>query len=110
MPAHERLGLNDRDHLQDRRKPSIELDKEPAVAVGEPDPALQLSPQNDQLMSERRILCFKPALRLEGRDQDGKKETITAQSSRQIRQFAHLINADKVFGTHLRQNQTAAAA
>jgi len=31
--------------------------------------------QNDQLMSERRVLGFKPAPRLEWRDQDGQYET-----------------------------------
>jgi hypothetical protein len=31
------------------------------------------TPQNDQLMSERRILCFKPALRLEWRDHESKE-------------------------------------
>ena len=41
----------------------------------EPDPARHLTPQNDQLMSERRILCLKPALRLEWRGQDGQDET-----------------------------------
>jgi hypothetical protein len=30
--------------------------------------------QNDQLMSERRVLGFKPALRLEWRGQDGQEE------------------------------------
>jgi hypothetical protein len=38
MPTHERLGLNDLDDLQNRRKPSIQLDKEPAIAVREPGP------------------------------------------------------------------------
>ena len=33
-----------------------------------------LTPQNDQLMSEYRILCFKPPLRLEWRGQDGQDE------------------------------------
>ena len=75
MPTHERLGSDDRENLQDRREPSIQLDKEPAIAVREPDPPLHLAPQNDQLMSERRILCFKSALRLEWRGQDGKDET-----------------------------------
>jgi hypothetical protein len=28
----------------------------------------------DQLMSERRVLCFKSTLRLEGRDQQGQEE------------------------------------
>jgi hypothetical protein len=37
------------------------LDKETAIIVREPDPAL-LTAQNHQLMSERRILCFKPDL------------------------------------------------
>ena len=50
MPPHERLRLNDLDDLQNRRKPSIQLDKEPAIAVREPDPTLRLTPQNDQLM------------------------------------------------------------
>src|SRR6201993_5166971 len=33
MPAHEGLGADDRDGLQDRRKPSIQLDQEQAMAV-----------------------------------------------------------------------------
>ncbi|WP_207234555.1 hypothetical protein, partial [Bradyrhizobium sp. Leo170] len=36
---------------------------------------LQLTPKDNQLMSERRILCFKSALRLERRSQDGQYET-----------------------------------
>ena len=32
-------------------------------------PSQQLSPQHDQLMSQRRILCLKPALGLEWRGQ-----------------------------------------
>ena len=74
MPTHERLGTDDREDLQDRRKPSIQLDKEPAIAVREPDLALHLTPQNDQLMSECHVLCLKPALRLEWRGQDGQDE------------------------------------
>jgi len=74
MPTHERLGTDDREDLQDRRKPSMQLDKEPAIVVREPDPALHLTPQNDQLMSECHVLCFKPALRLEWRGQDGQDE------------------------------------
>ena len=73
MPTHERLGSDDRKNLQDRREPSIQLDKEPAIAVGEPDPPLHLTPQDDQLMSERRILCFKPALRLAWRGHENKE-------------------------------------
>jgi len=75
MPTHERLRLNDRDDLQDRWEPSIQLNQEPAVVVRQPDPALHLTPQNNQLMAERHILGFKPALRLEWRGQDGGYET-----------------------------------
>jgi hypothetical protein len=32
----------------------------------EPSPAFQLTPQDDQLMSENRILRLRPALRLNG--------------------------------------------
>jgi hypothetical protein len=63
---------DDREDLQDRRKPSIQLDKEPTIVVGKPDPALHLTLQYDQLMSECHVLCFKPALRLEWRGQDSQ--------------------------------------
>ena len=36
-------------------------------AVDRSNPTLHLTPQNDQLMLEHRILSFKPALRLEWR-------------------------------------------
>jgi hypothetical protein len=39
------------------------------------DTATQLAPQNNQLMSERRILSRKPNLRLQWRGQDGQNET-----------------------------------
>jgi hypothetical protein len=74
MPKHQRLGTNDSEHLQDRWKQLIELDEKPAIVVREPDPALHLASQNAQLMSERRIFCFKPAPRLEWRYQDGQNE------------------------------------
>src|ERR1700720_2820401 len=61
--------------LQDRRKASIHLDEEPAVVICEPSPAFQLTAQDDQLMSEHRILRLKPALRLEWRGKDGQNET-----------------------------------
>ena len=40
MPTHERLGTDDRESPQGRRKPSVQLDQEPAIIVGEPDPTL----------------------------------------------------------------------
>jgi hypothetical protein len=75
MLTHERLGPDDREDLLDRWKPAIQLNEEPAIMVREPDATMQLTPQDNQLMSERRILCFKSALRLERRSQDGQNET-----------------------------------
>jgi hypothetical protein len=49
--------------------------KSAEIAVRKPDSAVHLAPQHDQLMSERRILGFKPALRLEWRGQNGLHET-----------------------------------
>ncbi len=64
MPTHKRLGLDDGDGVEDRWKPSIQLDEEQAVIMVEPDTTVHLAAQNNQLMSEYRVLCFKPALRL----------------------------------------------
>jgi hypothetical protein len=75
MPTHKRLGPDDRENLQDRREPSIQLDQEPAIAVREPDPPLHLAPQDDQLMSERCIFCLKPAFRLEWRGSTSTKHS-----------------------------------
>jgi len=106
MPTHQRLGLDDREDLQTRRKPSIQLDKEPAITVGEPNPAVHLTPQNDQLMPKCRVLCFKPPLRLEWRGQDGQDE------AEQCKHYALTLgdsfsrsNADEVFGTHREAEQ-----
>ena len=42
MPMHERLGTNDHEHLQDRWKPSIQLDVKPAIVVRKRNPARTL--------------------------------------------------------------------
>src|SRR5258707_15472713 len=64
MPPHQRFGLDNRNDLQDRWKPSIHLDEEPAVVVGRLSSTPHPPPQDDQLMSEHRILRLKPDLRL----------------------------------------------
>src|SRR6202021_1596522 len=46
VPTHERLGPDDCENLQDRRKPAIELNEEPAVVVRETSTALQPTPQD----------------------------------------------------------------
>src|SRR5712664_622703 len=75
MPTHEGLGPDDREDLQDRRKPAIKENKEPAIIVREPDATRQPTPQDIQLMSKHRVLSLKPQLRLEWRGQDGQYET-----------------------------------
>src|ERR1700716_4406592 len=72
MPTYQRFGPNNQENPKDRRKPAIELNEEPAVVVRETSPALQLTPQDHQLMSERGILSLKPDLRLEQRSTDGR--------------------------------------
>src|ERR1700687_5129919 len=56
-------------------KPAIQLDKEPAIIVREPDATMQPTLQDNQLMSKHRVLSFKPQLRLEWRGQHGQNET-----------------------------------
>jgi len=68
------LQTNDREDIQDRREPSVELDEKPAVGVRQPGPLPHLAPQYDQLLAESRILGFKSALRLERRRQYGQHE------------------------------------
>ena len=75
MPTYERLGTENREDLQERWKPAIQLDKEPSVMVRQPDATMQPTPQDGQLMSKHRVLCFKPQLRLEWQAHDGQKET-----------------------------------
>jgi hypothetical protein len=58
----------------ERRKLSVKLDEEQAIAIPEMDATARLPPQYDQLTSERYVLCLKSALRLEWRDQEGQEE------------------------------------
>jgi hypothetical protein len=61
MPTHEGLGPDDRDSLQDRRKPSMQLDQKQAIAIRELDATSYLPPQHGQLMPKHGILCLKSA-------------------------------------------------
>jgi hypothetical protein len=53
----------------------IQLDKEPAIMVREPDATMQPAPHDNQLMSKHRALSLKQQLRLEWRGQDRQNET-----------------------------------
>jgi hypothetical protein len=56
-------------------EPAIQLDKEQAIMVRQPDATMQPAPQDNQLMSKHRVLSLEPHLRLEWRGQDGQNET-----------------------------------
>src|SRR6201993_2068263 len=75
MPPHQRLSLDNCNDLQDRWKPSIHLDEEPAVVAGRLSSTPYPTPPDDQLMSEHRILSLQQQLRLEWQSQDGQSET-----------------------------------
>src|ERR1700733_11257819 len=108
VPTHERLGPRDRENPEDCWKPTMQVDKEPAIMVRQPDATMQPTSQDDQLMSKHRVLGFKSQLRLEWRGQDGNR---AARSFRQLTRFHHGSNSDEVFGTHrIRDKPTAPAS
>ena len=72
MPTHQGLGPDDRDGLEDRWKPSIQLDQEQAISVRELDTTANPPLQHNQLISERSVLCLKSTLRLERRGEQGQ--------------------------------------
>jgi hypothetical protein len=98
VPTHERLGTNNRENLQDRRKPAIHLDKEPAIVVREPGGGrAPYGAKIIKLMSQLRVLCFKPQLRLEQRTHKGQKKSVPEQSwCNDVWRFLQQINADEV--------------
>src|SRR5712664_1228068 len=74
VPTQERLRPDACENLQDCWKPAIQLEKEPALLVCEPNATTRPAPQDNQLMSKHRVLGFKPQLRPEWRGQDGQSE------------------------------------
>jgi predicted phage tail protein len=52
------VGSSNHESRKDRREPAIELNEEPAIVVRKTSATLQLTPQDDQLMSERGILSL----------------------------------------------------
>src|ERR1700720_3642003 len=119
VPTHECLGPDDGENLQDRRKPAVQLDKEPAIMVGEPDATRQPTPHDIQLMSKHRVLSFKPQLRLEWRGQDGQNETEqpdhsaslgdSITSSTQIRFSVHTMRVSPLLALEIALTRRAPA-
>ena len=91
MPTHEDRGSDDRDGLEDRWKPSIQLDQEQAIPICELSATPHSPLQYDQLMTERSALRLS---RREGRDEQGKEETEIIAAD--VRRFGHVINKNEV--------------
>jgi len=53
------VGLS-RMPMERNRLVTIQLEKEPAIIVREPDATMQPTPQDNQLMSKHRVLSFEP--------------------------------------------------
>src|SRR5260370_8968355 len=53
----------------------MQVDKEAAIMVRDREGTMQLTPQDNHVMSKHRVLSLKPQLRLEWRGQDGQSET-----------------------------------
>src|SRR5216683_2121377 len=87
VPTHKGLGPDNCENLQDCWKPAIELDKEPAIMVREPDATMQPAPQDNQLMSKHLVLSLEPHLRLERRGHGGQDETEKSDHSASLGNF-----------------------
>src|SRR5881628_3797026 len=74
MPTHQGLRSDDSDGPEHRWKPSIQQNQEQAIPICELDATPHPALQHNQLMTERRVLGLKSALRLERRDGQGQKE------------------------------------
>jgi hypothetical protein len=74
MPTHQGLWSDDSDGPEDRWEPSIQQDQEQAIPICELDATPHPALQHNQLMTERRVLGLKSALRLERRDGQGQEE------------------------------------
>ena len=100
MPSHEGLGADNRDGLEDCRKPPIQLDEEQAITIREPDTSAHLPPQYDELMPQRRVLCLSRLFDLNGDTNRASQRQNSAIIVADVRRFAHVINTDGVLGTY----------
>ena len=74
MPTHQGLRSDDSDGPEHRWKQSIQQDQEQAIPICELDATPHPALQHNQLMTERRVLGLKSALRLEWRGEQGQEE------------------------------------
>ncbi|WP_198031930.1 hypothetical protein [Bradyrhizobium sp. Ec3.3] len=99
VPTHKRLRPDDRENLQDCWKPAIQPDKEPAIKV-RPKATTPPASQDNQLMSQHRVLSFKPQLRPEWRGRGGQSEAEQPDHRASLGDSNAVSHSDAVFGTH----------
>jgi len=80
------------------------LDEEPAIKIREPNATTPPAPQDNQLMSQHRVLGFKPQLRLEWRGQDGQSEAEQPDHPASLGDSNAASHSDQVFGTQTSQS------
>jgi hypothetical protein len=99
MPTHNGLRSDDRDGIEDRWKPTIQLDEEQAIPIREVGHA----PSAAMRSAERRSAAFSASSRLfdlNGETKRVRKKQSSAIIAADVRRFSYLINTDEVFGTH----------
>ena len=70
----------------------VKLDEEQAIAAGKPDAPMHLALQHDELLPQRRILGFKPALGLQERGHQAQGQEDQCDHRRQR---AAILSADQ---------------
>src|SRR5947208_1039698 len=78
MPTHESLGPDDRDGLEDRRKPSIQHDQEQAISIRELDATAYPPLQHDHLMSKCCVSASSRLFDLNGKASRVRTKQISA--------------------------------
>jgi hypothetical protein len=74
MPTHEHLGTDDGVTFSTDGNHRYSWIKDQAIAVGQADATFHLLPQHNQLISERGVLGFKRAPRLQRRSEQRQQE------------------------------------
>ena len=100
MPSHQGLGPDDRDGLEDRWKPSIQLDQEQAISVREFDDREPAASEQSVDIGAQRSLPQVELFDLNGEAKRDKQRQNRAIIAAEVRRFGRVINTDGVLGTH----------
>jgi hypothetical protein len=93
MPSHKGLGPDYGDRLQDRREPPIQLDQEPAIAVGKLSAPMQRRRSTANWRRRAAFSASSPLFDLKGEASSVSKKQIRATIVADIRRFCHRIKS-----------------